>query len=184
MNIVSWFNGVSSVIGLVKGENVNKTDGNVGTLNVDEYLYDYDSSGKPILKVYNNGYIFMSKGTKVRIISEEEYKGVSMYKVEFVLQKLPFTQNWLKLIVGLSLGAFITVAILSNKDTNKKVKTRNDIEPMIKNPRKTLAEFIKEHREEIDEMTKSDIHNDSERRMWILNDEGLYNWAKSEGVRI
>lgn len=26
--------------------------------------------------------------------------------------------------------------------------------------------------------------NDSERRLWILNDEGLYNWARSEGVRI
>ena len=27
-------------------------------------------------------------------------------------------------------------------------------------------------------------HNDEERRQWILNDEGLYNWARSEGVRI
>ena len=26
--------------------------------------------------------------------------------------------------------------------------------------------------------------NDEERRMWILNDEGLYLWARSEGVRI
>ena len=26
--------------------------------------------------------------------------------------------------------------------------------------------------------------NDDERRDWILNDEGLYNWARSEGVRI
>lgn len=26
--------------------------------------------------------------------------------------------------------------------------------------------------------------NDSDRRGWILNDEGLYNWARSEGVRI
>lgn len=26
--------------------------------------------------------------------------------------------------------------------------------------------------------------NDEERREWILNDEGLYNWARSEGVRI
>lgn len=26
--------------------------------------------------------------------------------------------------------------------------------------------------------------NDEERRQWILNDEGLYNWARSEGVRI
>lgn len=27
-------------------------------------------------------------------------------------------------------------------------------------------------------------HNDEDRRQWILNDEGLYNWARSEGVRI
>ena len=26
--------------------------------------------------------------------------------------------------------------------------------------------------------------NDEERRQWILNDEGLYNWARSEGVKI
>lgn len=26
--------------------------------------------------------------------------------------------------------------------------------------------------------------NDSERRQWILNDEGLYNWARREGVRV
>jgi hypothetical protein len=26
--------------------------------------------------------------------------------------------------------------------------------------------------------------NDAERRLWILNDEGLYNWAKSEGVKV
>jgi len=47
-----------------------------------------------------------------------------------------------------------------------------------------LKDFIKEHREEIDNLTKSDIKNDNERRLWILNDESLYNWAKSEGVKI
>lgn len=26
--------------------------------------------------------------------------------------------------------------------------------------------------------------DDAERRQWILNDEGLYRWARSEGVRI
>jgi hypothetical protein len=26
--------------------------------------------------------------------------------------------------------------------------------------------------------------NDAERRNWILNDEGLYMWARSEGVRV
>jgi hypothetical protein len=26
--------------------------------------------------------------------------------------------------------------------------------------------------------------NDEERRVWILNDEGLYLWARSEGVNL
>jgi len=26
--------------------------------------------------------------------------------------------------------------------------------------------------------------NNSERRLWVLNDAGLYAWARSEGVRI
>ena len=58
--------------------------------------------------------------------------------------------------------------------------------PIIKGDtmRKTLKEFIKENRQEIDEATKSPYKNDHERRLWILNDEGLYNWARSEGVRI
>jgi len=50
--------------------------------------------------------------------------------------------------------------------------------------RKTLKEFIKEHREEIDELTQSPYKNDEERRLWILNDIGLYGWAKSEGVKL
>ena len=48
----------------------------------------------------------------------------------------------------------------------------------------TLTEFIKNHRKEIDAMIKSPYKNDNERRLWILNDEGLYLWAKSEGVKI
>ena len=52
----------------------------------------------------------------------------------------------------------------------------------------TLREFIKENRVELDACIKRvvpNIHlNDAERRLWILNDEGLYNWARSEGVRI
>ena len=47
-----------------------------------------------------------------------------------------------------------------------------------------ITQFIRTHRVEIDAITKSNIHNDDERRMWILNDEGLYNWARSEGVKI
>lgn len=52
----------------------------------------------------------------------------------------------------------------------------------------TLREFIKENKQDIDEAIKRVCPNcrlnDSERRMWILNDEGLYNWARSSGVRI
>lgn len=56
--------------------------------------------------------------------------------------------------------------------------------------RKSLREFIKEHRAELDECIRKALDrpefklNDEERRLWILNDEGLYNWARSEGVRI
>ena len=55
---------------------------------------------------------------------------------------------------------------------------------------KSIREFIKEHREEIDEgvrryLKRPDFRlNDEERRQWILNDEGLYRWARSEGVNI
>jgi hypothetical protein len=52
----------------------------------------------------------------------------------------------------------------------------------------TLTEFIKENKTEIDQYIKSVCNNCSlnndERRLWILNDEGLYSWARSEGVRI
>jgi hypothetical protein len=54
--------------------------------------------------------------------------------------------------------------------------------------RKSLTAFISEHKEELDTCIKRVCPNTSlnneERRLWILNDEGLYNWAKSEGVRI
>jgi hypothetical protein len=50
--------------------------------------------------------------------------------------------------------------------------------------RKPLTQFIREHRQEIDSYSKSRYHNDEERRLWILNDEGLYNWARSEGVQV
>lgn len=72
----------------------------------------------------------------------------------------------------------------------------------------TLKEFIRSNRSELDAAINqvighvprtascycplsgtehqhaSEPLNDSERRQWILNDEGLYNWARSEGVRI
>jgi len=55
----------------------------------------------------------------------------------------------------------------------------------------TLAEFIKNNREELDrciaralDRDTNPLANDNERRLWVLNDKGLYNWARSEGVRI
>ncbi len=48
----------------------------------------------------------------------------------------------------------------------------------------TLKEFIKKHRKEIDEITRSPYKNDKERELWVLNYEGLYLWARSEGVKI
>ena len=50
-----------------------------------------------------------------------------------------------------------------------------------------MQRFIKLHRAEIDGyiMGKYRGHkprNDDEREEWILNDEGLYNWARNEGV--
>lgn len=57
--------------------------------------------------------------------------------------------------------------------------------------RKSLQQFIREHRDELDAFIARAIRrdknprpNDEERRLWVLNDEGLYNWARSEGVRI
>ncbi len=52
----------------------------------------------------------------------------------------------------------------------------------------TLKDFIKNNKEELDECIKRACPgvrlNYEERRLWILNDEGLYNWARSEGVKI
>lgn len=52
----------------------------------------------------------------------------------------------------------------------------------------SMRNFIKENRAEIDQAIKSVCPNcrlnDQERKDWIENDEGLYNWARSEGVRI
>ena len=52
----------------------------------------------------------------------------------------------------------------------------------------TLREFIKENKDEIDAAIKSACSNCrlnyEERRLWILNDEGLYTWARSYGVKI
>ena len=66
----------------------------------------------------------------------------------------------------------------------------------------TMREFIRANRKEIDDAINSALYrhdgnggrgtipdpppkrNDDERRNWIVNDEGLYSWARSEGVRV
>ena len=66
----------------------------------------------------------------------------------------------------------------------------------------TIRDFIKAHRKELDEVINAEIYrwngnggkgtiptpaptyNDEERRQWILNNEGLYRWARSEGVKV
>lgn len=49
-------------------------------------------------------------------------------------------------------------------------------------------QFLKDNRKEIDVLIHSVCPgyklNDEERWMWIENDEGLYNWARKEGVKI
>jgi hypothetical protein len=54
----------------------------------------------------------------------------------------------------------------------------------------TLEEFIQENREELDACIQRVVDNpqfeidDEERRLWILNDEGLYDWARDAGVKV
>ena len=80
------------------------------------------------------------------------------------------------------------------------LKGRNGMPPRSKS--RSLLQFIHDHRAEIDQAIDSVTyrhnwrsrrgiipnpppkHNDEERRGWVLNDEGLYNWARSEGVKI
>jgi hypothetical protein len=53
----------------------------------------------------------------------------------------------------------------------------------------SIKTFIRNHRADIDSTIRSICPNvgslnDSDREDWVLNDEGLYNWARSEGVDI
>lgn len=56
--------------------------------------------------------------------------------------------------------------------------------------RKSMRDFIRENREALDAAIRRALKrpdfklNDEDRRQWILNDEGLYNWARSEGVNV
>ena len=53
----------------------------------------------------------------------------------------------------------------------------------------SMRGFIRQNRKELDRCIRSACPNigslnDSDREDWILNDQGLYNWARSEGVRV
>ena len=52
----------------------------------------------------------------------------------------------------------------------------------------TLKRFIRDNKIELDRAILKVVPNvrltDQERRLWILNDEGLYLWARREGCRI
>lgn len=55
--------------------------------------------------------------------------------------------------------------------------------------KRSLRAWIRENRAEIDAAIRracpNNTHwNDDERRLWVLNDEGLYLWAKGEGVDV
>ena len=54
--------------------------------------------------------------------------------------------------------------------------------------RKSLRNFVRENRELIDKVIRMALKNvtinDHDREEWVLNDAGLYSWARSEGVRI
>lgn len=65
-----------------------------------------------------------------------------------------------------------------------------------------MRQFIEDNRAEIDAAINGALYrhdgnggrgtipdpppqrDDDEREDWILNDEGLYNWARSEGVKV
>lgn len=51
-------------------------------------------------------------------------------------------------------------------------------------------EFLRQNRKEIDAAIRRALNNpdyklnDRERELWLLNDESLYNWARSAGVNL
>ena len=52
----------------------------------------------------------------------------------------------------------------------------------------SMKKFIEENKEAIDAYIKVKAPgqpiDDRERRLWILNDERLYNWARASGMNI
>jgi hypothetical protein len=61
--------------------------------------------------------------------------------------------------------------------------------PLTEMRKKSLRKWIRANRAEIDAAIKNAVPNirklnDSDREDWVMNDEGLYNWARSEGVNV
>ena len=51
----------------------------------------------------------------------------------------------------------------------------------------SIEEWVEQHRDELVEIIpvkNKSLLDDEELEMWVMNDEGLYNWAISEGVEI
>ena len=67
----------------------------------------------------------------------------------------------------------------TNKIIGNILGTKPKADRKSKNKR-NLQQWIKDNREAIDEATQSPYKNDEERRLWVLNDEGLYNAYKSD----
>ena len=53
----------------------------------------------------------------------------------------------------------------------------------------SIKEWIKKNKKELDAHIHSQLGhgeplNNKDREEWMLNDEGLYNWARSDGVKL
>jgi len=50
----------------------------------------------------------------------------------------------------------------------------------------TLDKFLRKHKREIDQTIRAQggrgVLDNAERRLWVLNDEGLYLWARGLGA--
>lgn len=96
---------------------------------------------------------------------------------------------------ALALSAAIGVAVPTimaflTMQARKRMKARWSPRTGVRVKAKSMQDFIDEHREELIETLDRILgegkgsRDDAELRMWILNDEGLYRWARSEGVKI
>lgn len=116
----------------------------------------------------------------------------------------PPTDLWGKVgtYLGLAIGGLLLVAVLPSvlprllpKAPNPRRRARRPrrrnssvYRSPMRRVKPTLREFIAAHRDEVDQAIRRGggrgPFNDEERRMWVMNDEGLYQWARSCGVRI